>query len=63
MPYEVRFSEAARREIRKLSRAVQPTVVARAEALADDPRPHGFEKMSGYERVYRIRSIPLFVCV
>jgi mRNA interferase RelE/StbE len=55
MPYEVRFSSAADRHIGKLPRAVRPLVVARAEALADDPRPHGVEKMSGEENAYRVR--------
>ncbi|MHB8646936.1 MAG: type II toxin-antitoxin system RelE family toxin [Thermomicrobiales bacterium] len=55
MPYEVRFSSAAERHISKLPQAVRPLIVARAEALADGPRPHGVEKMSGEENAYRIR--------
>ena len=30
-------------------------IVRRIEALADDPRPHGCEKLSGYDR-YRLRQ-------
>lgn len=55
MPYEVRFSSAAECHISKLPRTIHPLIVARAEALADDPRPHGVEKMSGVENAYRVR--------
>lgn len=55
MSYEVRFSSAADRRISKLPRTIRPLIVARAEALADDPRPRGVEKMSGEENAYRVR--------
>jgi len=55
MPYEVRFSSAAEWHISKLPRAILPLVVTRAEALADEPRPHGVEKMSGEKNAYRVR--------
>jgi mRNA interferase RelE/StbE len=55
MPYEVRFSSAADRRISKLPQTIRPLIIARAEALADDPRPHGVEKISGEENAYRIR--------
>jgi mRNA interferase RelE/StbE len=31
-------------------------IVRRIEALSEDPRPHGAEKLAGYEDRYRIRQ-------
>jgi mRNA interferase RelE/StbE len=55
MVYAVEFATAARRQFRKLPRAVQAIVKPKIDALASDPRPHGVEKMSGEEHAYRVR--------
>jgi len=53
--YSVEFSTAAARELRKLPRQVQASINPAIDALADNPRPHGVEKISGEENAYRIR--------
>jgi len=53
--YTVEFSTAARRQFRKLPRNVQTIIQPEIDALADEPRPHGVEKMSGEKNAYRVR--------
>ena len=55
MRYTVELSAAARRQLRKLPRAVQGTIQPAIDALADNPRPHGVEKLSGEANSYRVR--------
>lgn len=56
--YTVRISDTASRELAKLPAKDQERINAKIVALADDPRPHGCEKLSGTGRPeeYRIRS-------
>jgi mRNA interferase RelE/StbE len=56
MVYRVVIGERAGREIRKLPKDVQRRVVAKAEALANDPRPPGCKKLEGLENLYRVRA-------
>ena len=56
MAYRVVVGESAGRDIRRLPRDVQRRVVAKAEALADDPRPPGCRKLEGLENLYRVRA-------
>lgn len=54
--YRVEIKRSAAKEIRAISRKKdRQRVVARIEALADDPRPPGCTKLSGRE-AYRIRQ-------
>jgi mRNA interferase RelE/StbE len=55
MAYAVEFATAARRQFRKLPRAVRAILEPEIDALVSEPRPHGVEKMSGEENAYRIR--------
>jgi mRNA interferase RelE/StbE len=51
---EVRLrSKRVQREMDSLLETDHKRVVARLKALADDPRPHGCEKL--YDDVYRVR--------
>lgn len=56
MRYTVEFSRHAAREFRKLTPGTQQAVNDRVKKLADIPRPHGVEKLSGEESLYRIRE-------
>ncbi|MDQ6602958.1 MAG: type II toxin-antitoxin system RelE/ParE family toxin [Chloroflexota bacterium] len=57
MSYEVRFTPAVDRQIGKLPRGIRPKIIARAEALADNPRPHGVKRLTNAEQgTYRIRE-------
>lgn len=55
MAYAVEITPAAKRQIRKLERPVQERIVRRLDALADDPRPPGVEKLEGDQTIYRVR--------
>jgi mRNA interferase RelE/StbE len=54
-PYRVIVSNAARKEALALPRDVQQRIRPVIAALADEPRPHGSEKLKGSERFYRVR--------
>lgn len=51
---DIKFSPAARREIKKLSRNVQMKVLDAAEGLGACPRPPGVEKIKGRPEFLRI---------
>lgn len=55
MRYAIEFKPSAYRQFRRLPSDIAKRVDARIIALADNPRPHGVEKLAGYERAYRIR--------
>jgi len=53
--YELCFKRSVTKDLRPLSKTDLKLILKRIEALADDPRPPGCEKLSGQER-YRIRQ-------
>jgi mRNA interferase RelE/StbE len=53
--YEVEFTAAAARQIRKLPRPARERILDAAEALAGDPRPHGARKIVGEDIAWRVR--------
>ena len=53
--YSLEIKRSAARELAQLPPKDRGRVVARIQALADDPRPVGAEKLSGQER-YRVRQ-------
>jgi mRNA interferase RelE/StbE len=53
--YRVEIKRSAEREIAALPDAVRRLVVRRILALADDPRPHGSQKLAGDDK-YRLRQ-------
>ena len=53
--YSVFFKQSAVRELEDIPKKDLVRLLARIEALADDPRPPGCEKLSAQER-YRIRQ-------
>lgn len=73
MAYEVRFARPVAKELRRLDRREAKRLVEAAEALADDPRPTGAEKVQGspylrirvgnYRIVYEVRDEELVVLV
>lgn len=55
--YKVEFTPAAKRDLEDLDKPIQTQVFRRIEKLADDPRPHGVEKLKASDDdIYRIRS-------
>ncbi|MYC27775.1 MAG: type II toxin-antitoxin system RelE/ParE family toxin [Nitrospira sp. SB0662_bin_26] len=54
--YKLHIKQSAAKELESISRkADRQRIVARITALADNPRPTGCKKLSGFER-YRIRQ-------
>ncbi len=53
--YSTEISLTAERQLNKLNRDDQRRVVRAILALADDPRPQGSRKLTGYDDVFRIR--------
>lgn len=52
---QIEFAPGADRQLRTLTDQVQRRIIIAIAALANDPRPHGWEKLSGEESLYRIR--------
>ena len=55
MAYTIEISAGAGRQLPKLPRDIQTRVGAAIDGLADNPRPHGYKKMTGRGEQYRIR--------
>lgn len=53
--YAVEVTSAAARQIVKLPQSERPKIWQKINALADNPRPPGVEKLSGAKDAYRIR--------
>lgn len=53
--YELRVRSSVAKDLRGIPRADVERILARIEALRDDPRPQGSEKLTAQER-YRIRQ-------
>ncbi len=53
--YSVLIKRSAAKEIEELPKKELVKVLARIEALAEDPRPQGAEKLVGLE-LYRVRQ-------
>lgn len=56
MIYEVEFSPAAARQLKKLDRVARLRVQAGVELLAIEPRPPGAKKLVGGDGEWRIRT-------
>lgn len=55
--YKLRIKPSAGKELSRLGNKVdRRRIVQRIAALAANPRPHGVEKLAGYEDRYRIRQ-------
>lgn len=53
--YELRIRRSAEKELRDLPAAARRRVIGRIRRLAADPRPHGCEKLAGWDDAYRAR--------
>jgi len=53
--YELRLRPSVAKDLRGLPKDDVARILARMEALCDDPRPPGSEKLSAQER-YRVRQ-------
>lgn len=53
--YRLTFKKSVTKDFRSIPKNDVPRILKRIEALADDPRPVGSEKLSGQER-FRMRQ-------
>lgn len=53
--FELRWRNSTARDIRRIPRREIERIISAAEQLAENPLPHGSQKLSGSERTYRIR--------
>jgi len=53
--YKVIITSHAERELKRLDRSTKNRIIPVAQALADNPRPHGCLKVKAEERLWRIR--------
>ena len=53
--YRLVFRKSVTKDLRAIPKADLARILERVEALAEDPRPPGCEKLSGQER-YRLRQ-------
>ncbi|MCX7049427.1 MAG: type II toxin-antitoxin system RelE/ParE family toxin [Candidatus Sumerlaeota bacterium] len=56
MVYCIRLRPSAIRDLKHLPSDIRKKINAHILSLANDPRPHGVEKLSGRENIYRIRA-------
>lgn len=56
MAHRIEVSPAAARQLKKIDRRVLPQIAEKIDSLASEPRPHGCEKLSGYDSLYRVRA-------
>ncbi len=55
MTYTVEFKKSAAKALQKLPKNIQRRIADAIDALAFDPRPHGYIQMESEEIFYRIR--------
>jgi len=53
--YELRFRSSVSKDLRSVPRADVTRILKRIQALRDEPRPQGSEKLGGAE-LYRVRQ-------
>lgn len=55
MSYRVEVKQSAEKELAALPVDVRARVGEKITALGAEPRPHGVQKLAGFERTYRVR--------
>ena len=53
--YKIEWKNPAKKELKKLDKAVIPKIITAVESLQDEPHPPGHKKLQGSEHTYRIR--------
>ncbi|MDR0333553.1 MAG: type II toxin-antitoxin system RelE/ParE family toxin [Dysgonamonadaceae bacterium] len=53
--YKVSISRPAQKNVRNIPKDYYQTIVKRIFELAENPRPFGSKKLSGFDNLYRIR--------
>ncbi len=53
--FNLEWRKSTRKDLRQIPRQAVSRIIAEVEKLAEEPLPHGSEKLTGSERTYRIR--------
>jgi mRNA interferase RelE/StbE len=53
--FNLQWRTSTNKDLRKIPREAVSRIVAAVAKLAEEPLPHGSEKLTGSERTYRIR--------
>ncbi len=53
--YEIRFARSARKELEDLDRGLQGRIIDKIEGLGHQPRPSGCVRLTGRNRLWRVR--------
>lgn len=53
--YKLFFKKSVQKDFDSIPKKDLKRILSRIESLSEDPRPHGFEKLTGQER-YRLRQ-------
>jgi mRNA interferase RelE/StbE len=53
--YSIYFKESVEQDLRAIPKKNLRKILHRIQTLAKEPRPHGYEKLTGQER-YRVRQ-------
>ncbi|MBK8574322.1 MAG: type II toxin-antitoxin system RelE/ParE family toxin [Elusimicrobia bacterium] len=53
--YEIRFARSARKELEDLDRGLQGRIIDKIEGLGHLPRPSGCVRLTGRNRLWRVR--------
>ena len=56
MAYTVEVAPAAERQLKALPKPIRTQIGRRIDKLADNPRPHGIEKITGEDDLYRVHT-------
>jgi mRNA interferase RelE/StbE len=55
VPFRIEWKKSTRKDLRKLPASTGQRIVEAVEDLAENPFPHGVEKLAGSQHAYRIR--------
>jgi mRNA interferase RelE/StbE len=55
--FEIEITHSAEKQLRALDRVDQQRLAKAMLALAEEPRPRGAKKLSGYDDVFRIKVV------
>jgi mRNA interferase RelE/StbE len=53
--YTVEITSAARRQLKKINRENKAKILNKIEALATNPRPHGYKHLTDVDNLLRVR--------
>ena len=53
--YKIEWKQSAKKELKKLKKAVIPRIIKVVESLSINPHPTGSRKLQGSEHLYRVR--------